>query len=155
MFIPLLFRGKSPEKTKQYVTEIFTECVVTYRTRRKRLLWVREFLFHKICLHLPLSWFRFFFVSFNLLYTAHPNNFFSEADRRQHISPQETGDFLSLIRQQLQFRYYTDANWRHHFTNRPNDWTKMLVIRTFWRAEFETRPVSWDLWWGDHHINCI
>jgi hypothetical protein len=116
MFIPLLFRGKSPEKTKQYVTEIFTECVVTYRTRRKSLLWVREFLFHKTCLHLPLSWFRFFFVSFSLLYTANPKNFFSEADRRQHISPQETGDFLSLIRQQLQFRYYTDANWRRHFT---------------------------------------
>jgi len=77
---------------------------------------VREFLFHKPCLHLPLSWFRFCFVSFSLLYRGHPSNLFSEADRRQHISSQETGDFLSLIRQQLQFRYYTDANGRRLFT---------------------------------------
>lgn len=116
MFIPLLLRGKSPVKTKHYVTGIFSECVVTYGTRRKFLLRVREFLFHKTCLHLPLSWFRFCFVSFSSLYTGHPNNFFSEADRRHHISPQETGDFLSLIRHQLQFKYYTDANRRRHFT---------------------------------------
>jgi hypothetical protein len=116
MFIPLLLRGKSPEKTKQCVTEIFSGCVVTYRTKRKFLLRVREFLFQKTCLHLPLSWFHFFFVSFTEHGQPQQHFFFSQANRRHHISLQETGDFLSLIRQQLQFRYYADANRKRHFT---------------------------------------
>jgi hypothetical protein len=142
MLTPLFLRGKSPEKTKEWVTGTFSKRVVTCRTKRQFLLLVTEFLFHETCVLLPLSWSHFFFVSLRLLNTAHPNNFFffSEADRRKHISPQETGDVLSLRRQQLKFRYYTDANGTRNFT-KATESTKMTVIRTFWRAGFNTRPV--------------
>jgi hypothetical protein len=59
--------------------------------------------------------FLFHFCSFTEHGPPQPT-FFSEADRRQRISPQETGDFLSLIRQQLQFIYYNDANRTRHCT---------------------------------------
>jgi hypothetical protein len=145
MFIPLLLlllRGKSPEKTKQCVTKIFSGCVVTYRTKRKFLLSFYEWenlYFTKKNFHLPLSWFHFFFVSF----TEHgqPQQLFvSQANRRQHISLQEIGYFLSLIHQQIQFRYYTDANRTHHFTkatellNQNDGYSNVLESRVWHQA---------------------
>jgi hypothetical protein len=99
MFIPLLLRGKSPAKTKRCITEIFSGCVVTYRTRRKFLLRVREFLFHKTYLHLPLSWFHFFFVSF----TEHgqPQQLFV-----QKLTDVNTFPFKKLV---ISYRQYANS----------------------------------------------
>lgn len=76
--------------------------------------WENFYFTKHVCIFLFLGFISF---SFRLLNTANPNNVFcSEANRRQHISLQDTGYFLSLIRQQLQLRYYTDANRTRHFT---------------------------------------
>jgi hypothetical protein len=167
MFVPLLLllRGKSPDKTKQKcATDIFSECVVTYRTRRKFLLRVRKFLFHKTCLHLPLSWLHFFFVSFRLLSTAHPNNFF-------------------FLRSWQTSTHFASRNWRFLIANTSKitvQMSKITVQILHWRKSkaplykrdrmiepkwqlFErfggsgstTGQSAWDLWWGDYHTKCI
>jgi hypothetical protein len=74
MFIPLLLlRGKSPEKTKQCVTEIFLEWVVAHRRDENSFYEWENFYFTKrVCIYLFLE---FMYFSFRLLHTAHPNNF--------------------------------------------------------------------------------
>jgi len=97
--------------------------------------WENFYFTKHVCIYLFLDFIYFSSRSVPFTKHAHPNNFFSEADRRQHISPQETGDFLSPTRQQLQFRYYTDANRKRHFTkaaewlNQNDSYSKVLEGR--------------------------
>jgi hypothetical protein len=151
MFIPLLLRGKSPEKTKQYVTEIFSECVVTYGTRRKFLLRVREFLFHKTCLHLPLSLFRF------VQFTLHrpPQQLFLRSWQTSTHFPSRNWWFLiantsTITVQILHWRKSKAPLYKSDRMIEP----KWQLIERLGGPSSTPGQSAWDLWWGDYHTKC-
>lgn len=151
MFIRLLLRGKSPEKTKECVTEIFSECVVTYRTTRKFLLRVREFLFHKTRLHLPLSWFHFFFVLLPLLGTAHASKFYLRSWQTSTHFPSRNWWFLIANTSTITIHI---LDWRK--SNAPLYKSDRIIEPKWNLCERFGGPGSTpgqyasDLWWGDH-----